>query len=173
MGLQLSTQKTNVLTTQAQPPSQLQTPNGLIISVLDRESRHKWLGCMLMTYQPQHAMLSVDCRPRQELSMQTGGSFVTRKFRLLRNSNILIVSYPPKRVLQQDTEPFTAVIYAVWMLHIVGFSDQWWGLLAIWMGHYHGTKFSTSGMRAFGPSPRRLDPNHGRKFAGHRWIKRV
>ena len=30
--------------------------------------------------------------------MQTGGSFVTRKFRLLRNSNILIVSYPPKRV---------------------------------------------------------------------------
>ena len=37
-------------------------------------------------------MLSVDCRRRQELSMQTGGSFLTRKFRLLRNSNILIVS---------------------------------------------------------------------------------
>ena len=125
MGLQLNTQKTNVLTTQAQLPSQLQTPNGLIISVLHRESSHKWLGCMLMTYKPKHAMLSVDGRPRQKFSMQTGGSFVTRKFRFVRNSNILIVSYPPKRVLQQDTEPFTAMIYAVWMLHIVGFSDQW------------------------------------------------
>ena len=54
---------------------------------------------------------------------------------------------------------------STWMLHIVGFSDQWWGLLAIWTGHYHGIKFSTSGMSVFGPSPRRLDPNHGRKFA--------
>ena len=42
VGLQLNAQKTKVLTTQAQPPSQLQTPNGLIISVL-RESSHKWL----------------------------------------------------------------------------------------------------------------------------------
>ena len=39
------------------------------------------------------------------------------------------------------------MIYAVWMLHIVGFSDQWWGLLAIWTGHYHGIKFSTFGMK--------------------------
>ena len=36
-GLQLNAKK-KILTTQAQPPSQLQTPNGLIISVLDRES---------------------------------------------------------------------------------------------------------------------------------------
>ena len=39
-----------------------------------------------------HNMLSVDYRPRQELLMQTGGSSVTRKLRLLRNWNILIVS---------------------------------------------------------------------------------
>ena len=44
MGLQLNAQKTKVLTPQAQPPSQLQTPNGLTISVLDRESSHKaWM----------------------------------------------------------------------------------------------------------------------------------
>ena len=56
------------------------------------------------------------------------------------------------------------MIYPLWMLHIVGFSDEWWDLLAIWAGHYHGIKFSTSGMSVFGPLPRRLDPNHGRKF---------
>ena len=58
-----------------------------------------------------------------------------------------------------------ALKWKKWMLHIVGFSDQWWGLLAVWTGHYHGMKFSTSGMSVFGPSPRRLDPHHGRKFA--------
>ena len=68
------------------------------------------------------------------------------------------------RVWQQDTEPYTAMSYAVWMLHSADFSDQWWGLLAIWTGHFHGMKFSTSGTSAFGPSPRRPHPNHGRKF---------
>ena len=98
--------------------------------------------------------------------MHTGGSSVTQKFRSVRNWNILIASFLPLRVLQQDTEPFTEMIYAVWMLHIADFSDQWWGLLAIWTGHYHGMKFSTSGMSAFGPSPHRPHPNHGRKFVG-------
>ena len=45
------------------------------------------------------------------------------------------------------------MIYAVWMLHIVDFSDEWWGLLAIGPGHYHGMKLSTSEMSVFGPSP--------------------
>ena len=61
VGLQLNTQKTKVLTTQAQPPSQLQTPNGLIISVLDRESSHKWLGCMLTTAPVQTTTCDVEC----------------------------------------------------------------------------------------------------------------
>ena len=99
VGLQLNVQKTDILTTQAQPPSQLQTPNGLIISVLDRESSHK-----------------------------------------------------------------LTMIYAAWMLHIANFYDLWWGLLAIWTGHYHGMKFFTSGMSAFGASPRRPRLNHGLKF---------
>ena len=62
VGLQLNTQKTKVLTTQAQPPSQLQTPNGLIISVLDRESSHKWFGCMLTTAPVQTTTCDVECR---------------------------------------------------------------------------------------------------------------
>ena len=62
VGLQLNTQKTKVLTTQAQPPSQLQTPNGLIISVLDRESTYKWLGCMLTTAPAQTTTCDVECR---------------------------------------------------------------------------------------------------------------
>ena len=38
-------------------------------------------------------MLSVDCTPRQNLSIQTGGPSVTRRFRSLRKSNILIESF--------------------------------------------------------------------------------
>ena len=60
--LQLNVQKTQVLTTQAQPPSRLQTPNGLIISVLDEESSHKWLGCMLTTAPAQTTTCDVECR---------------------------------------------------------------------------------------------------------------
>ena len=62
VGLQLNVQKTKVLTTQAQPPSRLQTPNGLIISVLDKESSHKWLGCMLTTAPAQTTTCDVECR---------------------------------------------------------------------------------------------------------------
>ena len=77
-------------------------------------------------------MLSVGYRPRQESFMQTGGSFVTRQLRLHKSWNILIVSFLLLHVLQQDTEPYTAMIYGVWMLHIADFYDQWWGLLATW-----------------------------------------
>ena len=136
------------------------------MSVRDRESSHKWLGCMLTTAPVQTTTCDVECRLQA----------AARAF----NANRWILSDPKVSIaqkleyfdrvthsvfLQLDTEPFTAMIYAVWMLHIVGFSDQWWGPLAIWTGHYHGMKSSTSGMSAFGPSPRRLDPNHGRKFA--------
>ena len=62
VGLQLNAQKTKVLTTQAQPPSQLQTPNGLTISVPDGESSHKWLGCMLTTSTVQTTTCDVECR---------------------------------------------------------------------------------------------------------------
>ena len=50
-------------------------------------------------------MLSVDRMPRQELLMQTGGSSVTREVQSFTNWNILIASFLPLLVLQQDTEP--------------------------------------------------------------------
>ena len=112
-------------------------------------------------------MLSVDCRPRQKLSMQTGGSSVTRRFRSLRKSNILIESFLPLRVLQQDTELYTAMTYTKWMLHIPDFSGQWSGLLATWIGHCHGMKVCTFGINAFGAfgySLCRQHPNHDRTF---------
>lgn len=56
---------------QTQPPLQLQTPDRLIIAVVDKAWAHK----------PQHVMLilSVDYRPRPKFSMQTNGSPVTPK----------------------------------------------------------------------------------------------
>ena len=189
VGLHLHAQKTKIFTTQAQPPSHLQTPNGLIISVLDRESSHKWLGCMLMTAPVQTTTGHVECRRQAAARAFNANKYILcgRKLRLLRTWNILIMSHPPYRVLQQDTEPFTVMIYSVWMLHTVDFSSQWWGFSAVWTRHYHGMKFSTSGMSVFGPSPckgskswseicLRHHWNLAQYFAtllGHGWIKRV
>ena len=47
VGLVLNTDKTKVMPTEAQPPSLLSTPAGLRIEILDQQSCHKWLGCML------------------------------------------------------------------------------------------------------------------------------
>ena len=47
VGLTLNLKKTKILTTQAQPPPQLQTHGGVTVDVLDRVSTYKWLGCLL------------------------------------------------------------------------------------------------------------------------------
>ena len=47
VGLTLNLKKTKILTTQTQPPPQLQTHGGVTVDVLDRVSTHKWLGCLL------------------------------------------------------------------------------------------------------------------------------
>ena len=63
------------------------TPNGWFISIPDRESSHKWVGCMLTTAPAHTTTCDVTCRlqPQQELSMQTGGAPVTRKFPSLKH----------------------------------------------------------------------------------------
>ena len=66
VGLQLNTQKTKVLTTQAQPPSQLQTPNGLIISVLEQGIK------------PQVARMHVDDGTGTNHNMRCGVSIAGR-----------------------------------------------------------------------------------------------
>ena len=47
VGLKLNTSKTNILTTQAQPGSSLETSGGVTVEILDSRCAHKWLGCML------------------------------------------------------------------------------------------------------------------------------
>ena len=75
-------------------------------------------------------ILSVDCRPPQQLSMQTGGSSVSQKLKYFdRIASFLVV-----RVLQQVTELYTAMTSTIWMLHIREFSGQGPGLLARWLG---------------------------------------
>ena len=44
VGLTLNFEKTKIVTTQAQPPQQLQTRGGVTVDVLDRASSHKWLA---------------------------------------------------------------------------------------------------------------------------------
>ena len=122
-------------------------------------------------------MLNVDFRPRQKLSMQTGGSSVTRRFRSLRKSNILIESFLPLRVLQQDTELYTAMTYTKWMLHIADFSGQWSGLLAtcIWNDRVRVFTWQAASI-TWSELCLRHHWNVAQYFAtlpGHRWIKRI
>ena len=101
------------LTTHAPPPLQFQTPNGPIISVFENDSSHKHVdnvnGSFPSHYKPQHVMFIVGCRPRHKLSMQTGQSSVTRRFRSLRNSNTLIRSFLRVRVFAAATDLYTAM----------------------------------------------------------------
>ena len=46
-GLKLNAGKTVLITTEAQPPPCLITSTGPVIKVKEKESGHKWLGCML------------------------------------------------------------------------------------------------------------------------------
>ena len=59
-GLKLHAEKTVLITTQAQPPPFLTTSTGAIIKVKERESGHKWLGCMLSADGSKHATLDID-----------------------------------------------------------------------------------------------------------------
>ena len=47
VGLRLNVDKTVILTNEAQPPNTLVTKDGLILKVLERNQRQKWLGCIL------------------------------------------------------------------------------------------------------------------------------
>ena len=50
-----------ILTTQAQPPKQLQTRGGVTVDVLDRVFPHKWPGCLLHPggYTIMHTLISI------------------------------------------------------------------------------------------------------------------
>jgi len=50
VSLTLNLKKTQILTTQAQPPPQLQTRGGVTVDVLDRVSTHKWFGCFFVFF---------------------------------------------------------------------------------------------------------------------------
>ena len=155
MGLQLNVQKTKVLTTQAQLPLRLHTPNGLIISVLDKESSHKCLGCM-STAPAQTTTCDVECRLQA----------AARVF----NANKWILC-DAKVAIAQRLEYFDRVISPIACFaagHRAVYRNDLRsmdvGLLAIWTGHCHGMKFSTCGMSGFGAAPRRPCPNHAQIF---------
>ena len=60
VGLLLNSSKTKVLTTMAQPPSTITTPGGLELTVIARESAHRWLGCMLSAGGPETRHLDIN-----------------------------------------------------------------------------------------------------------------
>ena len=59
-GLKLNAEKTLLITTQTQPPPFLTTSTGAVIKVKEKESGHKWLGCMLSSAGSKSATLDID-----------------------------------------------------------------------------------------------------------------
>ena len=114
-------------------------------------------------------MVSVDCRLRQELPMQTRGSSVTQRFRfpIAQQIEYFARVISPIACFAAGHRTVYAMTYTKWMLHIADFSGQWSGLLATWLGHCHGMKFFTFGMNAFGYSLCRQHPNNGRNISQH------
>ena len=83
VGLQLNAEKkTKNVTSQAQPPARLQTPNGLTISIVDQESSHKWLGCMLTTTLEKSTTWDVDHRLQSALGIFNANRWILRDSRI-------------------------------------------------------------------------------------------
>ena len=59
-GLKLNAAKTGLITTEAQPPPCLTTSTGAVISVKEKASGHKWLGCMLSSAGSKSAVVDID-----------------------------------------------------------------------------------------------------------------
>ena len=82
VGLALNASKTKSLTTQAQPGETVTTQNGLEMEILDATKAHKWLGCLLSTWNAGTEKLTwtSDCRLHQGPSMRANGFCVTKMF---------------------------------------------------------------------------------------------
>ena len=83
-GLNPNAEKTVLITTQAQPPPFLTTSTGAIIKVKERESGHKWLGCMLSAAGSKHATLDID----YHLQSASRAFFANKSIFLSRNVSI-------------------------------------------------------------------------------------
>ena len=62
VGVLLNMDKTGILRTEAQPPSQLSTPNGLVVDILSGLTSHKWLGCQLSSKGSANTQKDVEFR---------------------------------------------------------------------------------------------------------------
>ena len=98
---------------------------------------------------PLLGMLTTVCKQHQEPSTQIGGYFATVGLPFQGDWNTLIVSYHRLLVTQQDIEIFISRTYIVLMFYNAVFFDQWWGHLAMLIGHNRGTKSYTTGMDGF------------------------
>ena len=59
-GLKVNAKKTVLITTEPQPPPCLITSTGAVIKVKEKESGHKWLGCMLSSAGSRSGGLDID-----------------------------------------------------------------------------------------------------------------
>ena len=62
VSLALNASKTKILTTQAQPRKTVTTQNGLEMEISDATTAHKWLGCLLSTFNAGNTKADLDFR---------------------------------------------------------------------------------------------------------------
>ena len=83
-GLKLNAEKAVLITTEAQPPPCLTTSTGVVITVKEKESGHKWLGCMLFSAGSKSATLDID----HHLQSANRAFFANKSILLTRNVSI-------------------------------------------------------------------------------------
>ena len=83
-GLKLNAEKTVLITTEAQPPPCLITSTGAVIKVKEKESGHKWLGCMLSSAGSKSGALDID----YHLQSANRAFFANKSIFLSRNVSI-------------------------------------------------------------------------------------
>ena len=83
-GLKLNAEKTVLITTEAQPPPCLTTSTGAVIKVKEKESGHKWLGCMLSSAGSKSGALDID----YHLQSANRAFFANKSIFLSRNVSI-------------------------------------------------------------------------------------
>ena len=137
-----------LITTEPQPPPYLATSTGAVIKVKERESGHKWLGCMLSSAGSKSAALDIDyhLQSANRAFFANKSIFLSEMCPSKTNWNYSTPSWHQLLVLELGPDASGLPIWT----NLISTSDVWsvaWlELQAGFAGRVHGTKFCIFGI---------------------------
>ena len=147
-GLKLNAEKTVLITTQAQPPPFLTTSTGAVIKVKEKETGHKWLGCMLSAAGSKNAILDIDyhLQSASRAFLPTNGFFWAEMYPSETNWSFSMPSWHQSLVLELGPDASTMQIWPNLISTFDVWSEAWLELQTRSAGAIRGTKFCISGI---------------------------